>query len=192
LNKNIDKIIKIYYKKIKENEMGNKTIVLTMYGKDKSIESISICLFDRIESYYSELKNSAIDYCDNINALELKDNNWIYATTIGENEKIILEKPFKFDIINKLDDKSLQKVLREVSSVDLVKALKGIDEETKEKIFKNMSKRSALILKEDIESLHGISNKERKSSRKKITETIQYLNSTGEIIIAGSYLRREI
>jgi hypothetical protein len=51
--------------------MGNKIIVLTMYGKNDFIESISITLFDQIEPYYSNSKDNAINYCNNINDLEL-------------------------------------------------------------------------------------------------------------------------
>jgi hypothetical protein len=53
--------------------MGNKTIVLTMYGKDESIESISISLFDKMEPYYPDQKNDALNYCNTINGLELAD-----------------------------------------------------------------------------------------------------------------------
>jgi flagellar motor switch protein FliG len=153
-----------------------------MYGKDESIEGISICLFDDTRTYYSESKNNALNYCDNINDLELKDNKWIYASVVEENKKIILEKPLQFDIINKLGDSGLQRVLREVSSVDLVKALKGVDERTKEKVFKNISKRASAMLKEDLELAREIDKDAVKSARKRILEIIRGLNSSGEII----------
>lgn len=164
--------------------MGNKIIVLTMYGKNESIENISINLFDRDESYYSESKDNAERYCENINDLELKDNRWVFARIIKQNENITLDVLPKFDIINKLHGLSLQKVLTEVSREDLSRALKNIDEVTLEKIFKNMSKRSAAMLKEDIEALHEISKNDIKSSRNKIIKKIQQLISSGEIVVA--------
>jgi hypothetical protein len=163
--------------------MGEKTIVVTMYGKNESIESISISLFDKTAAYYPESKNSAFEYCNNINNLELKDPNWICASVVGENKKIILEKPPEFDIINQLDDRALQKVLRAVSGFDLAKALKGIDEKTRDQVFKNMSKRAAAMLKEDIEALRGVSRDDIRSSRKKIIDIIRRLTRTGEIVM---------
>lgn len=166
-------------------EKNEKVMALTMYGKDDSVEAVSISLFDRINSYYSESKNNAKNYCKNINAIELKDNKWIYATIVEENEKIILCKPPKFDdIINKLDDNSLQKLLLEITRNDLAKALINTSEETMDKIIKNMSKRSAVILKEDMESFNRISKGDILSSREKIIEIIKNIPSEDELIIA--------
>jgi hypothetical protein len=163
-----------------------KTIVLTMYGKDETIESISISLFDKADSYYSDSKNTALNFCDNINELELKDNHWVYAGVVGENKKIILGKPPNFTIINKLDALSLQKVLREVSTIDLAKALLDCDEETQERVYKNMSKVSASMLKEDMASLHQTDTDGMKSSKKKVIAIIQDLSLKGQIILTES------
>jgi flagellar motor switch protein FliG len=166
--------------------VGKKIIVLTMYGKDESIESISISLFDRAGPYYSETTNNALNYCENINDLELKDNHWIHASIVNENEKVFLLKPPKLDILNKLHDRSLQRVLQEVSRTDLARALRGVDEAIKEKVLKNMSKRSATMLREDMESLHEMSNDDIRSSRNRIIEAIQRLSSRGEIVVAAA------
>jgi flagellar motor switch protein FliG len=167
--------------------MGAKTIVLTTYGKNEVIEGASISLFDKTEvsPYYSNPTDTAAEYCNNINDLELKDDNWIYSRIIKENEKFILEKPLKFDIINRLDDLSIQKVLREIDSTELAKVLKDIDEETKEKVFKNMTKRAVAMMKENIESLHQISNEDIRSAKRKIVSIIQHLAFIGEIVVAG-------
>lgn len=168
--------------------MSEKTIVVTMYGKNEAVESISISLFDKTESYSSESRGNAIEYRNNINNLELKDNKWIYACVAAENKKIILQKPLKlqFDIVKRLNDLAVQKVLREVDSMDLVKALKDADEETKEKIFKNMSKRAVAMVQEDIEALHEVTKDDIQSSQNEIIEAIRHLSSTGEIVIAGA------
>jgi flagellar motor switch protein FliG len=154
-----------------------------MYGKGNTIESISISLFDGLEPpYSSRLNSNAINYCNNINALELTNDQWIYASIIGENKKVLLEKPPKFDIINLLDDKALQRILREISSTDLAKALVDCNEETKEKIFKNMSKRPARILREDMDALKDITINEIKSSQESIVEIVKRLTESGEIV----------
>jgi flagellar motor switch protein FliG len=167
--------------------MADKAIVLTMFGKDDSVENISVSLFDTGDSYYRN--NNAENFCDTINNLELKDNKWVYASIIKENEKIMMKKPFeldvaKFEIINALDDRALQKIFREASPANIAIALKDVDEETKEKVFRNVSKRIAVIIKEDME-LNNTSNENVIIARKKIMEIIKQLNRTGEIVIAG-------
>jgi flagellar motor switch protein FliG len=162
--------------------MKDKTIVVTMYGKKETVESISVSLIDN-DPYSS--RNSAIEYCNNINDLELKDDNWVYASIAGENEKIILKIPPDFvTIINQLDDLSLMKILREVDKKDLAIALKDADEKTTEKIFRNISKRAATMLKEDIEQRwQGASKDNIKSSQNKIIKVVQHWEANGEIVV---------
>ena len=59
---------------------------------------------------------------------------------------------FVFENLKEVDDRGIQALLREVSSDVLVVALKGADDELKEKIFKNMSKRAAELLRDDLET----------------------------------------
>jgi flagellar motor switch protein FliG len=127
-----------------------------------------------------------LNYCENINDLELKDNHWIHASIVNENEKVFLLKPPKLDILNKLHDRSVQRVLQEVPRTDLARALRDVDEEIKGKVLRNMSKRSVVMLKEDLESLREISNDDVRSSRNKIIEIIQKLCSSGQIVIAAA------
>lgn len=63
----------------------------------------------------------------------------------------IKKRMFVFEDIVMLDDRSIQKVLREVNSEELAKALKIVDTEVQDKIFRNMSKRAASMLKEEME-----------------------------------------
>ena len=59
---------------------------------------------------------------------------------------------FVFDNLTDVDDRGIQALLREVSSESLIIALKGAEEAVKEKIFKNMSKRAAEMLRDDLEA----------------------------------------
>ena len=68
----------------------------------------------------------------------------------------IKKKMFVFEDIVLLDDKAIQKVLRELDNQDLAKALKAVDTEVQEKIFRNMSKRAAALLREDMEFMGPI------------------------------------
>ncbi|MDR3124153.1 MAG: hypothetical protein LBU16_10315 [Treponema sp.] len=170
--------------------MENKTIVLTMYGKDETVESVSVSLFDTAGPYSINRNSNAINYCENINSLELTENKWVHAGIVDENEKIALKKPYVldtniFDIINDLDDRALQKVLREISISNLAIALKNVNEKTKEKVFNNMSKRASAMLQEDMELANQISDREINAAKKKIVEAIKHFCEIGEIVLPG-------
>lgn len=98
----------------------------------------------------------------------------------------IKKRMFVFEDIVMLDDKAIQKVLREVDTQELAKALKAVDAEVQDKIFRNMSKRAASILKEEMEYMGPIRRKDVEESQQKIVSIIRKLEEAGEIIIARS------
>jgi len=95
----------------------------------------------------------------------------------------IRELMFVFEDIIKLDDKSVQRVLREIETKDLALALKGSNEEVKDKIFKNMSERASGMLKDDMEYMGPVRSKEVQESQTKVVSVIRALEATGEITI---------
>ncbi|NMB00018.1 MAG: flagellar motor switch protein FliG [Firmicutes bacterium] len=96
----------------------------------------------------------------------------------------IRKRMFVFEDIILLDDRSIQKVLREVDSKDLALALKTASEEVSARIYKNMSKRAAEMLKEDIDYMGPVRLRDIEETQQKIVATIRRLEDTGEIIIA--------
>jgi len=74
--------------------------------------------------------------------------------------------------------------MREVDSQELAKALKSVDTEVQDKIFKNMSKRAATMLKEDMEYMGPVRLKDVEEAQQKIVSIIRHLEDTGEIVIA--------
>ena len=90
-----------------------------------------------------------------------------------------------FDIVTKLDDRATQKWLREVDQQMLAKALKGADEEIQKKIFRNMSKRAANMLQEDMEFMGPVRTKDVNEARDKIIQIIFDLEANGDIVIAN-------
>lgn len=96
----------------------------------------------------------------------------------------IRQKMFVFDDIVMLDDGSIQRLLREVDLQDLAKALKATDNEVKEKIFRNMSKRAATMLQEDMEYMGPIRMSDVEIIQQKIVSIIRKLEEKGEVIIA--------
>ncbi|MDR0441805.1 MAG: flagellar motor switch protein FliG [Treponema sp.] len=96
----------------------------------------------------------------------------------------IKKRMFVFEDIVMLDDRAIQKVMREVDSQELAKALKSVDSEVQDKIFKNMSKRAAGMLKEDMEYMGPVRLKDVEEAQQKIVSIIRHLEDTGEIVVA--------
>ncbi len=92
---------------------------------------------------------------------------------------------FVFEDLVLLDDRGIQRVLKNVDKKDLALALKAADEEIKEKIFKNMSERAAQLLREDLEVMGPVRLKEVEEAQRRIIEVVKQLEEEGEIIIAG-------
>jgi flagellar motor switch protein FliG len=98
----------------------------------------------------------------------------------------IKKRMFVFEDIVMLDDRAIQKVMREVDSQELAKALKSVDTEVQDKIFRNMSKRAATMLKEDMEFMGPVRLKDVEEAQQKIVSIIRHLEDTGEIVVARS------
>ena len=95
----------------------------------------------------------------------------------------IRELMFVFEDLIKLDDKAVQRVLREIETKDLALALKGANEDVKDKIFRNMSERASGMLKDDMEYMGPVRAKEVQESQTKVVAVIRALEATGEITI---------
>ncbi len=98
----------------------------------------------------------------------------------------IKKKMFIFEDIVMLDDRAIGIVLREVNTDELAKALKQVDVEVQDKIFKNMSKRAGSMLKEEMEFMGPIRVKDVEEAQQKIVSIIRRLEEKGEIVIARS------
>ncbi|MFP4550450.1 MAG: flagellar motor switch protein FliG [Spirochaetales bacterium] len=96
----------------------------------------------------------------------------------------IKKRMFVFEDIVMLDDRAIQKVLREVDVSEMAKALKSVDTEVQDKIFRNMSKRASQLLKEDMEYMGPIRMKDVEESQQKIVSIIRKLEEQGEIVVA--------
>ena len=96
----------------------------------------------------------------------------------------IRKKMFVFEDILLLDDRAIQRVLRDVENSDLEVALKGSNEEVKAIILKNLSKRLAAMIQEDIEFMGPVRMKDVEEAQQKIVAVIRRLEDSGEIIIS--------
>ncbi len=97
----------------------------------------------------------------------------------------IEDKMFVFDNLADVDDRSIQTLLREVSSDLLIIALKGADEAVKEKILKNMSSRAAEMLRDDLEASPPVKLSEVEDAQREILNTAKRLEQAGEMQLGG-------
>lgn len=97
----------------------------------------------------------------------------------------ILDNMFSFDDLQKLDDKGIQAMLKEVQSESLVIALKGATPEMREMVFRNMSSRAAETLREDLESRGPVRVSEVEAEQKELLKVVRRLADEGQIVLGG-------
>ncbi len=105
--------------------------------------------------------------------------------TDGDLGDQIQDLMFVFENLADVDNSGVQALLREVSTESLVFALKGADEGVKEKIFANMSKRAAEMLRDDLESRGPVKLSEVETAQKEILTVARRLADSGEIVLGG-------
>jgi flagellar motor switch protein FliG len=125
---------------------------------------------------------------DMINLLGPAQATMIEAIQAEDSElgELIKDALFVFENLLKIDDRGMQSILREVQADTLATALKGADEEIREKIFKNMSKRAAEILRDDIASKGPVRLSEVEQAQKEILGVALRLAEEGTIALASS------
>ena len=96
----------------------------------------------------------------------------------------IKKKMFVFEDLIYVDDRGIQTILKEVSNEDLLLALKAASDEVKEKIFSNMSKRAAEMIKEDLETLGPVRLSDVEQAQQNILQVARKLAEEGKIVIA--------
>ena len=96
----------------------------------------------------------------------------------------IKRRLFVFEDISKMDDRSLQRVLREVEMKELSLALKGATEELRGKFFRNMSKRASEMLREDMDYMGPVRVKDVEEAQQKVVNVVRALEDVGEIVIS--------
>lgn len=156
----------------------------------KILEDVENVLKEELESLgVVEGKNiGGVEMVANIlNQLDKKYENEILEGLDGINPELaekIKQLMFTFDDLIKLDDRSIQTLLKEISSDDLALALKGASDPLKEKIFSNMSERAAAMLKEDLESKGPVKVSDVEKAQLRIAMTAKKLDEEGKIIVA--------
>jgi hypothetical protein len=173
-----------------EEIMDDNVIVITAYGRGKKPGQFKINLFSGAGENRDLGERNAAIYCKTVNDLELKDDNWVFARIISENKLIDVHELRNYSAFNEmipvLDDRAIQKVLRELPSmgISLATALKDSTGEVREKIFRNMSKRAEAMLREDMEYMGPVRLKDVRETQEEIVKIIRHLEENGEIVIS--------
>ncbi|MES9900083.1 MAG: flagellar motor switch protein FliG [Sedimenticola sp.] len=98
----------------------------------------------------------------------------------------IQDNMFVFDNLNEVDDRGIQTLLREVASEQLLLALRGADTGLQDKIFNNMSKRAAEMLRDDLEAAAPVRLSDVEAAQKEILTVARRLSDAGEIALGGA------
>jgi len=124
---------------------------------------------------------------DVLNSVDRGTEKFIMDTLEIEDTDLaeeIRKRMFVFEDILQLDNRSIQRFLREVDNGQLALALKGATEEVQNAIYNNMSKRLSDMIKEDLEYMGPVRLKDVEEAQQKIVNIIRKLEDAGEIIIS--------
>jgi len=108
----------------------------------------------------------------------LKEKEW----EIAEEVKKLM---FVFEDLVLVEDKSMQRVLKEIDIKDVTVALKAASEEVKHKFFSNLSKRAVEMIQEELEYMGPVKLKTVEEAQQKIVNVVRTLDEQGEVLIAG-------
>jgi flagellar motor switch protein FliG len=183
--------------------------ILTSMSKENQIEvTLRLAAMDRVspqvvQQVEKSLKNklsSVINEADfratggvaflvkMLNQVDRGAQKSIFEALETTNAKLVEEiraNMFTFDDVIKLDDRAMQRVLRDINKTDLALALKGAPERLKEKIYSNLSERARENLKEEIDILGPQLAKNVYTAQRKIVDAVRTLEEAGEIVISG-------
>ena len=154
------------------------------------IKEVERVLEKRLSSFVTEDYTAAggvQSIVDILNSVDRGTEKYIMETLEIEDTDLaeeIKKRMFVFEDILTLDNRSIQRFLREVDNNQLAIALKGSTEEVQKVIFSNMSKRLAEMIKEDIEFMGPVRLKDVEEAQQKIVNVIRKLEDAGEIIIS--------
>ena len=148
-----------------------KNIILITRENEKEVTGVTISLCNSDSE-------DVLTFCSYINNLSLKDCNKLVAREILMNREYPLAKykPITFDNILSIDSRTIQKVMRELDSSILATALVDASEEVKNLFFRNMSNRSAYMLKEDMEYIGPVSKSDLEGARQVIMDIVNRLS----------------
>ena len=146
--------------------------------------------FESILTTADFTKIGGIDYiADVMNHMDRANEKYIFDELGKENEELaetIRKKMFVFEDIVSMDNRSIQRFIRECDVKDIVYALKGSDENIKQLVFANVSSRMAESIQSDLEVTVNVRLRDVEEAQQRIVGVIRRLEEAGELIIVKS------
>jgi len=141
-------------------------------------------------SAFRESKQSggAKALADILNLVETAAEKHILQTLEADNPDLAAEiknMMFVFEDIVLLDDRSIQRLLKEIETKDIAIALKAASDDVKSKIYSNVSERVSMMIKEEIEFMGPMRLSDVEAAQQRIVEAIRRLEEEGQIVISG-------
>ena len=159
------------------------------------LEGVLEGLFEEVGTRDLSISGGTKTVAEILNLMETSAEKAILETIEADNPELAAEIKnlmFVFEDIILLDDRSIQRVLKDVETKDLAIALKAATDEVKDKIYKNVSERVGDMIKEEIEFMGPMRLSDVESAQQRIVETIRRLQDEGQIIIAGRGGKEEL
>jgi flagellar motor switch protein FliG len=170
-------------------------VVLRIATMDKTnpevIKQIETILENRLSSLFTQevsISGGVKSVAEIMNRLDRSTERTLLGALQdqdGELAENIRRLMFTFEDIVHVDDRGVQRILKEIDQRDLALALKAAGVEVAAKIFKNMSERAATLLKEEISYLGPVRLRDVEESQRRIVEVVRRLEESGEIIVQG-------
>ena len=154
----------------------------------KELDSIMERYFSDNENVKSSMVGGERTAADILNSIDTSIENTIMEQVRAENEDLatrIDDMMFVFENLRDVDDRGIQTMMREVSTDLLSLALKGVDDEMRQKFLKNMSSRASEMLLEDMEAKGPVKLSEVEAAQKEILDVARKLEESGEIVLSG-------
>jgi len=132
---------------------------------------------------------------DILNLVETSSEKVILESIESQDPELAAEIKnlmFVFEDLILLDDRSIQRVLKDIESKDLSVALKAASEEVKKKIYSNVSERVAVMIQEEIEFMGPMRLSDVEAAQQRVVEVIRKLQEEGQIIVSGRGGKDEI
>jgi len=159
------------------------------------LEGVLEGLFEEVGTRDLSISGGTKTVAEILNLMETSAEKAILESMEAENPELAAEIKnlmFVFEDMILLDDRSIQRVLKDVETKDLAIALKAASDEVKEKVYKNVSERVGDMIKEEIEFMGPMRLSDVESAQQRIVEIIRRLQDEGQIIVAGRGGKEEL
>lgn len=154
----------------------------------RQLEEVLETQFENTSTRDLSVSGGAKTVADILNIIDTLTERRIMGVLENEDPELaneIKNLMFVFEDLTLLDDRSIQKVLKEVETKDLAVSMKAASEDVKHKIFSNVSERVATMIREEIEFLGPMRLSEVEAAQQRIVEAVRRLEGDGQVVITG-------